>query len=51
MQAGGAFIEHGRVRCERGLAGQTIAIDGLDATLTDVLVRIETADGGCAAPA
>ena len=45
MQAGGAFIEHGRVRCDRGLAGQPIAIDGLDATLTDVLVRIETADG------
>ncbi len=31
MQAGGAFIEHGRVSCDRGLAGQTIAIDRLDA--------------------
>jgi hydrogenase/urease accessory protein HupE len=45
MQAGGAFIEHGRVGCDRDLAGQTIVIDGLDATMTDVLVRIQTADG------
>ncbi len=45
MQAGGAFIEHERVSCDRGLEGQTIAIDGLDATLTDVLVRIENVDG------
>jgi len=45
MQDGGAFIEHGRVGCDRGLGGQAITIDGLDATLTDVLVRIETADG------
>jgi hypothetical protein len=44
MQAGGAFIEHGRVNCALGLAGQTIAIDRLDATMTDVLVRIQTAD-------
>jgi hydrogenase/urease accessory protein HupE len=45
MQAGGAFIEHGRVGCDRPLAGETIAIDRLDATMTDVLVRIQTADG------
>jgi hypothetical protein len=45
LQAGGAFIEHEQVSCDRGLEGQTIAIDGLDATLTDVLVRIEIADG------
>jgi hypothetical protein len=45
MQAGGAFIEHEQVNCDRGLDGQTIAIDGLDATLTDVLVRLEIADG------
>jgi hydrogenase/urease accessory protein HupE len=45
MRAGGAFIEHQRVNCDRGLEGQTIAIDGLDATLTDVLVRIENVDG------
>lgn len=46
LQAGGAFIEHSHLRCELGLAGQTIAVDGLDATLTDVLVRVETTDGG-----
>ncbi len=45
MQAGGAFIEHGRVNCDLALAGQTIAIDRLDATMTDVLVRIQTLDG------
>jgi hypothetical protein len=45
MQAGGAFIEHEQVSCDRVLEGQTIAIDGLDATLTDVLVRIENVDG------
>jgi hydrogenase/urease accessory protein HupE len=45
MQAGGAFIERQRVNCNQGLEGQTIAIDGLDATLTDVLVRIESTDG------
>lgn len=31
--------------CAGGLTGQTIAIDGLNATLTDVLVRLEGADG------
>jgi hypothetical protein len=45
MQAGGAFIEHGKVGCDLELAGQTITIDGLGATMTDVLVRIRTADG------
>ena len=39
------LIEHGRVGCDHGLAGQTIAIDGLNATMTDVLVRIKTNDG------
>ena len=45
MQAGGAFIEYGRVSCTRGLEGQRIAVDRLDGTLTDVLVRIENTDG------
>jgi hydrogenase/urease accessory protein HupE len=45
MQAGGAFIEYGRVTCTYGLGGQRIAIDRLDATLTDVLVRVESIDG------
>ena len=41
----GAYIERARLRCEGGLIGQRIAIDGLEATRTDVLVRIERADG------
>jgi hydrogenase/urease accessory protein HupE len=45
MHAGGAFIEHGQLGCDLGLAGQTISIDGLDGTLTDALVRVETVDG------
>jgi HupE / UreJ protein len=45
VQTGGAFIEYGRVNCARALEGQRIAIDRLDGTLTDVLVRIESADG------
>lgn len=43
--ADNAFIERARLRCESGLIGERIAIDGLDGTRTDVLVRIERADG------
>jgi Protein of unknown function (DUF3604) len=46
LQAAGAFIAHGRVHCDHGLAGQLITVDRLEAMLTDVLVRIESADGG-----
>jgi hypothetical protein len=45
MQEGGAYIEYARVSCTRGLEGRRIAIDRLDGTLTDVLVRIENSDG------
>jgi hypothetical protein len=45
VQAGGAFIQYGEVSCTRALEGQRIAIARLDGTLTDVLVRIESADG------
>ena len=41
----GAFSENWSIRCEGGLPGDTIHIDGLTATLTDVLVRIERMDG------
>ena len=34
-----------RVRCEGGLAGQSIAIAGLDTTLVEAIVRFERADG------
>jgi hydrogenase/urease accessory protein HupE len=40
-----AVTERWSVRCADGLTGGTIAIDGLAATLTDVLVRIEAPDG------
>jgi HupE/UreJ protein len=40
-----AFVEHTLIRCPGGLAGGKIAISGLDATLTDALVRIESRNG------
>jgi hypothetical protein len=43
--AGGAVTERFRVRCAGGLVGRTIAIEGLEGTLTDALVRVERADG------
>jgi hydrogenase/urease accessory protein HupE len=42
---GGAYIERRTIRRNGGLAGQTIAIEGLSATSTDVLVRIESLGG------
>lgn len=42
---GGAFLERWRADCEGGLAGQEIAIDGLSATRTDVLARVQRLDG------
>ena len=42
---GGAFVERWSVRHPGGLAGQTIHIDGLRSTMTDVLVRVERLDG------
>ena len=44
-QTGGAFFERGRIRCERNIGGERISIDGLSATQTDVLARIEARDG------
>ena len=43
-QADSAFIERGRIRCDKPLAGARIVIRGLEATQTDVLVRVEGAD-------
>jgi hydrogenase/urease accessory protein HupE len=45
METEGAFLEHGQLRCERGLGGSTIEIRGLDATVTNVLVRVAFAEG------
>jgi len=38
-------IVRGTLTCSGGLAGKTIAIAGLEATVTDVLVRLHHADG------
>jgi hydrogenase/urease accessory protein HupE len=44
-RAGDAFVEHLAISCPVGLAGRQIAIDGLSSTFTDVVVRVESADG------
>ena len=42
----GALTERRVIRCsESGLSGKTIAIEGLEASITDALVRIQTGDG------
>lgn len=42
----GSFLERRIVTCgEDGLAGKTISIEGLSATITDVLVRVTHANG------
>ena len=41
----GAFVVRGTLACGGGLAGKTIVIAGLEATITDVLVRLHHADG------
>lgn len=43
--SGGAAIERWRVRHEGGLVGQTIAIEGNAAGVTDVIARVERLDG------
>lgn len=42
---GDAWIERATLRCPGGLDGERIAIDGLAATVIDVLVRVARADG------
>ena len=42
---GGAFIEQWQASCPNGLVGRNVAIDGLSATRTDVLARLERVDG------
>lgn len=43
--APGAVVVRGSLRCEGGLAGKILAIDGLAATMTDVLVKVHHLDG------
>ena len=41
----GALVQRWQVECEGDLRGARLAVDGLAATLTDVLLRVEWADG------
>jgi hydrogenase/urease accessory protein HupE len=43
--ANSGYTEQWSVLCQGGLAGSIVHIDGLTATLTDVLVRVERLDG------
>lgn len=40
-----AWVYRARIHCPQGLAGQKLAVEGLEAFATDVLVRVEHADG------
>jgi len=44
-RAGTAWVFTARLECRGGLAGQTLAVEGLEAFVTDVLVRVQHADG------
>jgi hypothetical protein len=41
----GALVVRGTLHCDGGIAGKTIAISGLEATISDVLVRVHHLDG------
>ena len=41
-----AFSYEGALKCEQGLRGQPVEIEGLSATLTDTLLRVHFADRG-----
>jgi hydrogenase/urease accessory protein HupE len=41
----GAVVVRGTLECPDGIAGKTFAIAGLESTITDVLVRVQHADG------
>jgi hydrogenase/urease accessory protein HupE len=42
---GGAYVERRTIRREGGLTGQSITIEGLSSTFTDVLVRVQDLNG------
>lgn len=44
-QTGGAAVQTWRIKAIEPLRGQSLRIDGLEATMTDALVRAEFADG------
>jgi hydrogenase/urease accessory protein HupE len=41
----GALVVRGTLTCEGGIEGKTFVIDGLESTVTDVIVRVHHADG------
>jgi hydrogenase/urease accessory protein HupE len=41
----GAVLVRGTISCNGGLSGKTLRVDGLETTVTDVLVRVQHADG------
>ena len=40
-----AYVERSRIVCSGGITGKEVHVEGLAATLTDVLARVERADG------
>jgi hydrogenase/urease accessory protein HupE len=45
LTSGGAHVERWQISRPDGLAGQTLAIDGIAGGVTDVIVRVERQDG------
>jgi len=45
LYSGGAYVERWQISRPDGLAGTTIAIDGIAGGVTDVIVRVERVDG------
>jgi hydrogenase/urease accessory protein HupE len=41
----GALVVRGTLGCAGGISGRALAIDGLESTITDVIVRVHHADG------
>ena len=41
----GALVVRGTLTCAGGIHGRTLVIDGLESTITDVIVRVHHADG------
>ncbi|MEE4175616.1 MAG: HupE/UreJ family protein [Xanthomonadales bacterium] len=41
----GAVVVRGTLQCKDGIQGKTLAIDGLESTVTDVIIRVHHADG------
>lgn len=44
FEAAGSYNERATLKCAGGIVGSAIAIDGLSATMTDVIVRLSWAD-------